>query len=104
MLPNPVKRSSQRGAAIIVALFVTTLVAIAAIAMIDRLRMDLRRTELLLNDIQGNLYAQGSIQWAMEQLNNNWKQKKPNQIVDPTPIQSPINEVDHAIISSIIYD
>lgn len=104
MLSNQIKRSSQRGAAIIVALFVTTLVAIAAIAMIDRLRMDLRRTELLLNDIQGNLYAQGSIQWAMEQLNNNWKQKKPNQIVDQTPIQSPTNEVDHATISSIIYD
>jgi general secretion pathway protein K len=103
-LPNRVKLSSQRGAAIIVALFVTTLVAVAAVAMIDRLRMDLRRTELLMNDIQGNLYAQGSIDWAMEQLNNNWKQKKANQLIDLTPIQSPINEVNNAAIYSIIYD
>jgi general secretion pathway protein K len=96
--------SKQRGAAIIVALFVTSLVVIASVAMIMRLRIDLRNTELLMNATQGKEYAYGSIAWAMEQLNNNWKQKKPNQIVDHTPIQSPVNEVNHAKISSIIND
>lgn len=96
--------SSQRGAAIIVALFVTSLVAIAAVAMVERLRIDLRRTELLLNNTQGNLYTEGSVAWAMEQLNNNWKQKKTNKIIDPTPIKSPIQQDENAVIYSIIYD
>jgi general secretion pathway protein K len=96
--------SRQRGAAIIVALFVTSLVVIASVAMIMRLRIDLRHTELVINAIQGNDDAQGSIDWAMEQLNNNWKQKKPDHIVDQTPIQSPLDQVNHADIISTIYD
>jgi general secretion pathway protein K len=96
--------SKQRGAAIIVALFVTSLVVVASVAMIMRLRIDLRNTELLMNATQGYYYAQGSIAWAMEQLNNNWKQKKPNQIVDRTPIKSPLSNVNHAEIISTIYD
>jgi general secretion pathway protein K len=94
----------QRGAAIIVALFVTSLVVIASVAMITRLRIDLRNTELLTNAIQGRFYAEGSIAWAMEQLNTNWSKKKPNQLVDATPIRSPVNKVNNATISSTIYD
>jgi len=96
--------SQQRGAAIIVALFVTSLVVIASIAMIIRLRIDLRNTELLINATQGKNLAEGSIAWAIEQLNQDWKQKKTNQIVDQTPIISSTNTVDHATISSTIYD
>ncbi len=96
--------ASQRGTAIIVAIFVTALVAAAAIAMIDRLRTDTHRTELLLNNIQLNQYAEGSIYWAIDQLINDLKQQQPNKIVDRTPIRSPVNEVNGAKVVSIIFD
>jgi general secretion pathway protein K len=96
--------TSQRGAAIIVALFVTALVAIAAVAMIERLRIDLRRTELIINDTKARLYAEGSIAWAMEQLNSNLKRKKADKITDIVPISSPINKIENASIYSTIYD
>ncbi len=96
--------TSQRGAAIIVALFVTTLVAIAAFMMIERLRIDLRRTELILNDTKARFYAEGSIAWAMEQLNANLKQKKQDKITDIMPLRSPVSKIENASIYSIIDD
>ncbi len=96
--------SRQRGAAIIVALFVVALVAIASTIMIERLRSDIRRTELVLNSNTTYHYAQGSILWAMDQLNNDWKNQKPDQLIDKTPIQSPVDKQNGATISSIIYD
>ncbi|MCD6039371.1 MAG: hypothetical protein K0S27_771 [Gammaproteobacteria bacterium] len=98
---NPIK---QRGAAIIVALFVTSLVTIAAITMIKRLSINVRSTELITQNVQATLLAQGSLAWAMEQLNINWHQRKPNQPIDLTPIHSPLNEMKNAHISSIIFD
>jgi general secretion pathway protein K len=92
----------QNGAAIIVALFVVSLVTIAAIAMLERFSRNLRSTELIQLSTTSELYAAGSIAWAMEQLNDNWKKQKPNQIVDQTPITSPESTVDHAKISSTI--
>jgi len=92
------------GAAIIVALFVTALVAAAAVAMITRLRIDVRRTELLINNQQAELYAQGSLYWAIDQLNNDWNKKQPNQVIDKTPITSPTKTMGNAKITSIIYD
>jgi len=100
-VPNRIK---QHGAAIIVALFVTSLVAIAAIAMLERLRINLRSTELITHNLQANLLARGSLAWAMEQLNTDWRQKKPNQPIDLTPIQSPTNQLENASVSSIIFD
>lgn len=99
-----IRITSQRGAAIIVALFVTSLVTIASVAMIERLRMDLRRTELIINDTKARLYAEGSIAWAMEQLNANLKRKKPDIITDIMPLHSPVNKIENAHIYSTIYD
>ena len=103
-MKNPLRLTIQRGTAIIVALFVTALVATAAIAMMEHLRIDTRRTELILNHNQANLYAQGSLAWAIDQLINDAKQTPSGKPIDRTPIISPINEVNGAKISSIIYD
>lgn len=103
-MKNQTNLVAQRGTAIIVALFVTALVAAAAIAMIDRLTIDTRRTELVLNTNQAELYATGSVDWALEQLTNDLKQKQPNVVIDRTPIISPVNNVNGAKISSVIYD
>lgn len=100
-MKNPVK---QQGAAIIIALFVVALAAISATLMMERLRTDIRRTELIIDANRANLYAEGSVIWAIDQLNNNWAQKQPGQIIDKTPIKSPIDKQDNALISSVIYD
>jgi general secretion pathway protein K len=94
----------QRGAAIIVALFVVSLVAAASVAMIVRLSMDIRRTDLLQHANQSSLYAQGSIDWAMDQLSENLKHPKPKQLVDKTPIQSKTDKMNGYTISSTIED
>lgn len=94
----------QRGAAIIVALFVTSLAVMVSVAMIIRLQIDLRNTELLLHTAEARNDAQGSIAWALDQLNNDWKQKNPNAPVDRTPIKSAVNKLNQAEISSTIYD
>lgn len=93
----------QHGAAIIVALFVTALVAAMAVAMIERLRLDTRRTELLLNANQAYFDAQGSVAWAMDQLNNNWKLQQKNKLIDNTPIKLS-NKQNNAVITSKIED
>jgi len=95
-------QSSQYGAAIIVALFVTSIVAIAAVAMIERLRIDMRRMTLLQNNSMAYFYAQGSIAWGLEQLNANWKDQKPNTVVDHLPLSSPIDEIANVTIQSTL--
>lgn len=96
--------TNQRGTAIVVALFVTALVATIAVAMMARLHTDTRRTELLLNNIQANLNVEGETDWAIEQLIQNIKLQKPNQIVDATPITSPRITVDGAHLTAVITD
>lgn len=96
--------SRQRGAAIIVALFVMTIAAIASVAMITRMHIDLRRTESLLNSNQATAYAQGSVAWAIDVLMNDWKKPKPGQVIDKTPITSPVNTVNGYKIQTTIYD
>jgi general secretion pathway protein K len=96
--------TSQRGAAIIVALFVVALVAAIAAIMIERLRTDVRRTELILNANTAQLDAQGSLFWAVAQLDDNWVKQVQNKVIDTTPIISPKDTVNGALVSGIIYD
>jgi general secretion pathway protein K len=96
--------SSQRGTAIVAALFVVSLVAAAAIAMMARLNTDIQRTSLLLNANQAEQYAEGSVMWAIEQLTNNWQQKKPGQLIDKMPIQSKTEKIHGFEIISTITD
>jgi general secretion pathway protein K len=96
--------SSQRGTAIIIALFVMAIAAAASIAMVTRLHVDIRRTEILLNYNQADLYAQGSVAWAIDKLNADWRQQNPDQLVDKIPITSPVDTVNGFKIQSIIYD
>lgn len=98
--------SQQRGSALIVALFVMSLAAAASVAMLSRTSIDVRRTELLLNASQSNLYAQGSIAWAMNQLMNNLNAQKqnPNKIVDVMPMKSKVDVVNGFKIESTIED
>jgi len=96
--------NSQRGVVIVVALFIVALVATMAYTMMARLERDTRRTTLILRDTQAELYAQGSIIWAIDQLRDNWKKQKPKQLIDATPIKSAIMSEKGYQIASTIYD
>src|SRR5262245_19487824 len=86
----------QQGVVLVVALFIVALVATMAYVMMIRLERDTHRTTLLLRNMQAEFYAQGTIDWAKETLRTNWlkQQGKQNTLVDITPIQSPVQEIN----------
>ncbi|QDP72767.1 general secretion pathway protein GspK [Legionella israelensis] len=65
-----------RGSALLSALFIMTLVAIAATAMTTRLQLDIYRTRLLINNDKFYLASQAVTFWAMNELNNSKNQFK----------------------------
>jgi general secretion pathway protein K len=94
----------EEGVVLVVALFIVALVAGISYLMVFRLDRDARRTSLLIRNTQAELYAQGSIAWAMDQLHDDWVKQKNNKVIDPTPIESPENEVNGYKIKSTITD
>lgn len=94
----------QRGIVIVVALFIVALVAAMSITMMSRLARDTRRVELIVHDIQAELYAEGSVFWAKDTLRKNWISQKKNKLVDVLPIKSPVNDMNGYSISSTISD
>lgn len=96
--------NKQRGVVIVLTLFIMAIVATMAYIMLARLQRDTYRTRLILNNIQAEFYAQGSIAWAIDTLRENWLKQKPDRIIDPLPITSPENEMQGYKIQSIIYD
>lgn len=101
---NLVSNNHQGGVAIVVALFIVALVTAMSYVMLTRLTRDTRRTELILHDVQADLYAQGSVIWAKDTLRTNFENKKPDRLIDVTPIKSPVNKDNGYSISSVIYD
>ncbi len=59
---------SNIGSALLSALFIMTLVAIAATAMSTRLQLDIYRTSLMLNSDKLYLASQAVSNWAMDML------------------------------------
>jgi len=94
----------QQGSAIIIALFIMSLVAAIAVAMLSRLSTDIQRTNLVLNADRANLIAQGSVAWGIDQLVLNGKQQKPNQLIDHLPIHSNVDTKEGYKIDSTLYD
>jgi general secretion pathway protein K len=94
----------QRGTAIITALFIVGLVVTIAITLITRLSRDVHRTELLLNSIQAQLYAEGSLAWAIDSLNADVLQAKANEPIDHLPLHSPPERQQNYFISSTLED
>lgn len=97
-------RNKQQGVVIVVALFIVALVAAMSFVMMSRLERDTRRAQLIVRNAQAQFYAQGSVTWAMDQLLNDWENKKDNEPVDLVPIQSPTNVVNGYHIKSTITD
>ena len=72
--------------------------------MMSRLARDTRRTALIIHDVQAELYAEGSVIWAKDQLRNNWIKQKKDKLIDVLPIKSPVNEVNGYSVFSTIKD
>lgn len=96
--------NKQKGVVIVIALFIVALIATMAYAMMSRLARDTKRTTLILRDTQAGFYALGSIEWARDQLRNNFERQKADRLVDAMPIQSPAESVNGYTIKSTIYD
>lgn len=94
----------QQGVVIVMALFIIALVAAISYVMMARLERDTHRTTLLLRNAEAELYAEGSLAWAKDQLRMNIETQKKNRLIDRTPISSGINDVNGYKIESIIYD
>jgi len=98
-LPLP---SGQRGIALVTALFIFSLVTIAAVAMAERQTLDMRRTENLLHYDQAYMYALGAEAWAGQLL-----LKDPDTKVDhygELPEEPLIVPVDGGTITGYIRD
>ncbi len=96
--------AKQRGTAIIVALFMVSLVAVIALTMMTRLNRDIRRTQLLLQSTQADLYAQGSLEWALDSLRYAWINHQKNELVDRLPLSSSVDTLKGFQIASVIDD
>lgn len=97
----------QRGVALITALFIFSLVAIAAVAMADRQALDIRRTENLLHYDQAYMYALGGEKWAAQVLAELDEDKKVDTLdpeQDPWLNQLPPIPVEGGTISGYIRD
>lgn len=64
------RKKKQPGSALLSALFIMTMVAIAATAMTTRLQVDIYRTRLMVNSNRFYLAAQMVMFWGMEELRN----------------------------------
>jgi general secretion pathway protein K len=94
----------QKGVVIVIALLIVALVVAMAYTMLSQLARDTRRTTLIVRDAEASGLAEGSVLWAKDQLQHNWEQQVPGQLIDRIPIQSPINEVNGYRVSSVILD
>jgi len=101
---QPKRLERQKGVVIVVALFIVALVATMAYVMMERLERDTRQTTLIMRNAQAEMYVQGSIAWAIDQLSNDWVRQKKDQLIDPVPIKSPVDNRQGYKIRSTIYD
>ncbi len=96
--------TKERGTAIIVSLFLVALVAAIAVTMMARLNRDIRRTQLLLQSTQATLYAEASVEWAVDTLRYHWLNQKKNELIDVLPLSSPVDLNQNFKIYSTIED
>ena len=102
-----VRIGKQKGVALITALFIFSLVAIAAVAMADRQSLDIRRTENLLHYDQAYMYALGGEKWAAQVLvdgDDDLKVDTLDPVQDPWLNQLPPIPVEGGTISGYIRD
>jgi general secretion pathway protein K len=101
---NYLYQQSQRGVAVIMALFIVAIIAAMSYAMLSSLARDIHRTEMIQRDLALTYHAQGGIHWAFDHLRMNVLKKTADQRVDVMPYVSPVNEENGYRVVTRIHD
>jgi general secretion pathway protein K len=104
MLFIPNYKHAQQGVVIVLALFVTALVAAISYFMMTELQRDIRRTTLIVRHTQAEYYAEGALSFAKDRLRENWEKQQAKQLIDVIPIIFPLLSIKGYEIKTIIYD
>lgn len=89
----------EQGTAILAALFVMVLASLMAYFMLERLSILTRSTTLIIHHQTKELYVNGMIAWAKDELNNSQK-----TTLQRFPIESPPAHEKEYFIQSTLYD
>lgn len=87
-------KRAQRGVALITALLIVALATTAAVAMVSRQQLDIRRTGNALQYEQAYLYVNGMEQWAARVLREDGRDNKSDHLNEEWATQLPPIPVD----------
>jgi general secretion pathway protein K len=94
----------QRGVALITALLVVSLATVAAVAMVTRLQVDMRRTGNLLNGEQAYAYAVAAESWAYVILRRDLKESEYDSLGEDWATALPPIAVEGGFVNGRIED
>lgn len=94
----------QRGVALITALLVVSLATVAAVAMVTRLQVDMRRTGNLLNGEQAYAYAVAAESWAYVILRRDRKESEYDYLGEDWATALPPIAVEGGFVNGHIED
>jgi len=98
------RRSAQSGAALITAILITTIAAIAAVAMASRQHLDIRRTTNIIESSQAYLFALGAEEWGRQLLIRDGKDNKVDHLEEDWATTLPPIDVEGGRIAGQIED
>lgn len=97
-------RGRQRGVALVTALLVVSLATVAAVTMVTRLQVDMRRTGNLLNGEQAYAYAVAAESWAYVILRRDQKESDYDSLEEDWATALPPIAVEGGFVNGHIED
>lgn len=94
----------QQGAALIVAILVVAIATVLATALVDRLNLDIRRTENLIHSEQAYVYAQGAEIIAIAALNQDKKDSQYDSLDEAWATETPPFPVEGGAVMGKLTD
>ncbi len=98
------RRQTQRGAALITAILITTIAAITAVAMASRQHLDIRRTTNVIESSQAYLFALGAEEWGRQILIRDGKENQVDHLEEDWATTLPPIEVEGGRVAGQIED
>ncbi len=95
---------AERGVALITVMLVVALATVAAVAMAQRLQIDIRRAGNTMGSDQGYAYARGAEQWALHVLARDRKENAVDDLTEAWATQLPPIAVDGGTIQGSVSD
>lgn len=94
----------QQGVALVVAVLVVAIAAVLATALVDRLNLDIRRTENLIHSEQAYVYAQGAEIIAFAALHQDRQHNKYDSLDDSWATETPPFPVEGGAVAGKLTD